>query len=376
MRTVPILMAATAVGAVVVSLSVTEARPRWAVVMRGLDNPRGLTFTRIRNNHTSHAGDDRGGWALYVAEAGKGGPGPCAMLRDQMQCAGATGAVSRYYRGRQERIVTGLPSYALSTPPPLSGVGATGPNDVSFADGKGYVAIGLGTPIRYQFGEGFGWIVRFRDDGRWFFDTDVASYEEEANPDGAIAESNPYGLLNGAGRRIVVDAAGNTLLRLQSPRRISTIAVFPSRVQERGTDAVPNSVAVGPDGAYYVGELTGAPFVPGTANVWRVVPGRAPQVYCEGFSFIIDLDFDQHGNLYVLEHTSAPYPMGAGTLYRVARNCRRTPVVTGLSNPTSVTIGPDGNAYISNRATWPAIGEVIRVDLPGRRDEEHDKERE
>jgi len=29
---------------------------------------------------------------------------------------------------------------------------------------------------------------------------------------------------------------------------------------------VPTSVAVGPDGAYYVGELTGFPVVPGAAN--------------------------------------------------------------------------------------------------------------
>ena len=98
---------------------------------------------------------------------------------------------------------------------------------------------------------------------------------------------------------------------------ISTIAIFPSRAQGRSTDAVSNSVARGPDGAFYVGELTGVPFVPNTSNVYRVVPGRQPEVYCSGFSFILDLDFDQHGNLYVLEHTSAPFPTGPGTLYRL-----------------------------------------------------------
>jgi streptogramin lyase len=62
--------------------------------------------------------------------------------------------------------------------------------------------------------------------------------------------------------------------------------------------------------------------------------------------------------------------MGPGTLYRVGRKCSRKPVVTGLSNPTSVAIGPDGNAYISNRGTSPAIGEVIRFDLPGGHDKD------
>jgi hypothetical protein len=368
MRTLRILVTATALGAVLMVLAVpTQAQLGW-VIMSGLDNPRGLTFDRVgeADDHDNGRGSAHGNgrdWALYVAEAGKGGTSRCAMIRGAIQCVGATGAVSRYYRGHQQRVVTGLPSYAGT-----NGVGATGPHDVSFAGGRGYVTIGLGGPLtpdamRALVGEEFGWIVRFRSNGRWSFDTDVASYEMSANPGGGPQDSNPYGLLEGAGRGIVVDAGGNSLLRVSSSRRISTIAVFPSRAQGRSTDSVSNSVAVGPDGAYYVGELTGAPFVPETANVWRVVPGQAPQVHCSGFNFIIDLDFDRRGNLYVLEHSSAPFPAGPGTLYRVGTDCSQTAVITGLTNPTSVAIGPDGDAYISNFGTSPASGQVIRVDL-------------
>ena len=53
----------------------------FTVVMTGLDNPRGLAF------------GENG--ALYVAEAGRGGDGPCAVLRGQTVCAGRTGAVTR-----------------------------------------------------------------------------------------------------------------------------------------------------------------------------------------------------------------------------------------------------------------------------------------
>ena len=336
------------------------ATPPVAVVMTALDNPRGLAF-----------GDDG---ALYVAEAGTGGPGPCAMIRGALQCVGTTGAVSRYHHGSQERVVTGLPSYAPST-----GAGATGPHDVSFANGRGYVTIGLSGPLspvemRKLVGDDFGWIVRFRPHGSWAFDTDVASYEQEANPGGGPLDSNPYGLLKGAGRRIVVDAGGNALLRVSFGRHISTIAIFPSRAQGRDTDAVPNAVARGRDGAYYVGELTGTPFMPETANVWRVVPGREPRRYCSGFNFIIDLDIDRRGNLYVLEYSSAPFPMGPGTLYRVGRDCSRSQVITDLMNPTSVVIGPDGDAYISNFGTSPATGEVIRVHLGDGGDDEDDKD--
>ena len=331
MQTLHRLMAAAALSAVLLLFFTVPIRAQsdWRVIMRGLDNPRGLTFVRMgeddddhRGRHGRDAGDgaDDHGWALYVAEAGKGGPGPCAMIRGAQQCVGATGAVSRYHRGFQERVVTGLPSYA-----PSSGAGATGPHDVSFDDGRGYVTIGLGGPLspemmRGLVGDAFGWIVRFWHNGHWSFHTDVASYEQTANPAGGPLDSNPYALLKGAGRDIVVDAGGNSLLRVVSRRRIATLAVFPSRAQGRATDAVPNAVARGRDGAYYVGELTGAPFVPETANVWRVVPGREPQIYCAGFNFIIDLDFDRRGNLYVLEFTSEPFSMGPGTLYRVGRD--------------------------------------------------------
>ena len=323
------------------------------VVMSGLDNPRGLTFVQTAD----------GGWALYVAEAGKGGSGPCAMVRGAMQCAGDTGGVSRLQGGVQQRIVTGLPSYA-----PASGEGATGPHDVSFADGNGFVTVGLGGPLspiemRALFGPNFGWVMRFNNAGESVLDTDIATYEQVTNPGGEPPDSNPYGLLGGAGRGVVADAGGNALLAVSPTMEISTIAIFPSRAQGRSTDAVSNSVARGPDGAYYVGELTGVPFVPNSSNVYRVVPGQAPQVLCSGFSFILDLDFDRFGNLYVLQHTSAPFPTGPGTLYRIGADCSRTPVATGLSNPTSVAFGPDGNAYISHRGTSPALGEVIRIDL-------------
>jgi hypothetical protein len=372
---IPAAVLFVVVGAALGAARVAAApTPTGAVVMSGLDNPRGLTFARVEDDDDGHSG-----WALYVAEAGKGGTSRCALVRGETQCVGATGAVSRYWRGQQRRVVTGLPSYANS-----QGTGATGPHDVSFFDGKGYVTIGLGGPLtptatRALVGNEFGWIVRFTPSGRWSLDTDVASYEEQRNPDGGPADSNPYGLLAGAGRGIVVDAGGNSVLRASSPRRISTLAVIPARAQGRSTDAVPNSVARGRDGAYYVGELTGAPFVPGTANVWRVVPGQTPQVYCSGFSFILDLDFDRRGNLYVLEHTSAPFPLGPGTLYRVERDCSRVAVVTGLTSPTSVAIGPDGGAYISHRGTSAAIGEVLRFDIgapPGNDDDGDDNEEE
>jgi len=234
--------------------------------------------------------------------------------------------------------------------------------------------------LRTALGGKFGWLAQFDRGGNVNYEVDVSAYEGQANPDLGPVESNPYGLLAGAGKSIVADAASNSLLRVSSAGNISTLAVFPSRFYphagSRVTDSVPNAVALGSDGAYYVGELTGVPFLPGEANVWRVAPGGAPEVYCSGFSFITDLTFDRDGNLYVLENASGlggPFTGTPGQLLRVGRDCSRTPVATGLPAPTSVAIGPEGDAYISIFGTSAAIGEVVRVDL-GERDRHDDNE--
>src|SRR3954465_9076436 len=65
-------------------------------VMTGLANPRGLAW-----------GPDS---TLYVAEAGRGGTGPCMIILGSTECYGATGGVSRLWHGEQERIISDLPS--------------------------------------------------------------------------------------------------------------------------------------------------------------------------------------------------------------------------------------------------------------------------
>ena len=216
--------------------------PPGTVVMSNLENPRHLAF-----------GPEGG---LYVAEAGHGGAGPCIFIRGENQCAGPSGAVSVLWRGVQKRVVRGLPSYA-----PESGAGATGPHGVSLhGRGNAYVTVGLGgegDPIAFRaiMGDGFGRTVVFKPNGGWRYLDDLAAYEAEHNPDSSpVPDSNPYGILAGAGGRLVVDSGGNDLLRVRANGRISTVGVFPSRPQGRSTDSVPTAVAVGPDGAYYVGE--------------------------------------------------------------------------------------------------------------------------
>jgi hypothetical protein len=339
-------LAAALAATVLAAAAPASKRATATVVMSGLENPRGLAFGA------------KG--ALYVTEAGRGGTGPCVPLRGQPNCYGATGAISRLWNGKQERIVTGLPSL-------ISGTGeVTGPQDVVVANGGGLdVTIGLGMDPALRgalgaAGPSLGNLVHVRY-GKFSVLADVSGYERSHNPAGGPIDTNPFGLLAlSDGGWLVADAGGNDLLRVGADYSISTVATFPSRPQ-RPTDSVPTAVATGPGGSYYVGELTGVPFAPGSAQIYRVTPGSAPQVYLSGFTTIIGLGVDSAGNLWVLEHASTIGLSGPGILLKIAPDGTRTTVLGDLTRPSAVVLGPDGSVYVANKGVTPGGGEVLKV---------------
>jgi hypothetical protein len=70
-------------------------------------------------------------------------------------------------------------------------------------------------------------------------------------------------------------------------------------------DPVPTSVVRAPDGSLYVGQLTGFPFVPGAASVFRIPPGGgAPEVVASGFTLITDIALGEDGSIYVVEFST------------------------------------------------------------------------
>jgi hypothetical protein len=349
--------------------------------------------------------------------------------RGQM-CYGPTSAVTRIADGASERVLEGLPSVGAA--PEFAGISALAVNDdgslVLVTNLGADPAAREGFPPELA---NAGWLVNAAADGTLTPWVDVAAFEAANDPDaemGGEVDSNPYGITAVDDGYLVADAGGNDLLHVASDGTVSLVAVFPPRMHEfsaaalaamgpppegegapaegeapasspaAGAEApasaaaaeaapaasgppadamveipvqsVPTSVTVGPDGAYYVGELTGGPFPVGGASVWRVVPGEEPTEYATGFTSIMGLDFGPDGTLYVAElvheglmnvFAGTGAPVGA-VLSVPPGGGEPTVLATGeqLMALGGLDVDAEGSIYVSTGTLGPG-GTVVKI---------------
>ena len=209
--------------------------------------------------------------------------------------------------------------------------------------------------------------------GRVALVADTAEFETSVDPagDGDDEGSNPFDLarLNGH-RALIADAAGNSLLVADQQGSLDWVASFP---EQGGIQPVPTSVVVGPDGAYYVGELTGGPFPTGIFRVWRIEPGTrhadcgtspSCSIALSGLTAIIDLQFGPDGRLYVAQLDDAgvgAFEGGQGVGGSV-RRCNLTTgtceaVVTGIPILTAIAFRGD-TLWGASFALVPGLADV------------------
>ena len=358
---------ASAVSTTVVALTVVapnaSAQSDPKVIASGLDAPRHLTFSPDGT--------------LYVVEAGRGGPRPgnCADHPLGNFCFGFTGAVTRVSEtGADTRVLTGLPSIATEAEP-------LGPSDIQFTGNSKFVlSIGIGgsDTFREEFGDDgalLGTLVtgKLQKGGGITLLADVLANEAVANPEPEDIDSNPVGFVRQGDGYVLADAGGNAIVRVGHDGKITTMAVLPFDSAplpfppfiDIPTDPVPTSVVQGPDGAYYISQLTGFPFQPGDSDIWRLVPGGQPQIYASGLTNVTDLTFGPDGSLYAVEIASTGLldPTATGSLLRInAGTSDHDTVLGGLVAPYGVAVRGDA-AYVSTCAVCVGGGQVLKVGL-------------
>ena len=218
----------------------------------------------------------------------------------------------------------------------------------------------------------------------------LGKFERIVNPDDGEVDSNPFDVTAlGARRALIADAGANAVLVANLRGGVNWIATLPDELvptdnvktlsgcpsgpaeicelpDEIPAQGVATSVAVGPDGAYYVSELKGFPAPLGMSRIWRIEPGTR-HVHCDadvtdgpctlvadGFTSIVDLTFDSDGTAYVTELDEASWfavevatdKAEGGTVNTcdpTTWTC--TEAATGLTQPMAVAIN-DAGAFV------------------------------
>ncbi len=231
--------------------------------------------------------------------------------------------------------------------------------------------------------------------------------DSRCEPPGGFSDgphTNPYHLTALSGSEVLVaDAAGNSLLWAKTNGQIEVVATFTPVVDPVTGDPlvqfpldgetncpvepVPTAVAIGPDGAYYVGELTGTtadnfggqPTPDGLASVWRIEPGSrdvmCPSAQCtqviSGLNSVIDLEFGPDDHLYVVEYerhgflaTVAPdfgIPLAGGTVKRcdLGGTCQVIEGEAGdLLLPGAITFDKWDNLWLLDNVFAPTVRQI------------------
>jgi hypothetical protein len=151
---------------------------------------------------------------------------------------------------------------------------------------------------------------------------DLMAFESANDPDGPLGgdlESNPFGFDTRGGAILVADGGANDVLLVRS-------------------DAI-------------------------AAGVWKLLPGRHPQLVASGFTAITDMAVGRDGSLYVLQFATGPGLAQPGALIRVRPDGMREELAAGrLTAPTGLVLDRHA-AYVSNNGNQPHTREVLRIPL-------------
>jgi hypothetical protein len=265
--------------------------------------------------------------------------------------------------GVRTTFVGNLPSSQTS---PSLGSLISGVADVAFIDDTLYALLaGAGCSHGVQ-GVPNG-IIRVNPDRTWTLIADLSAFQMAnpvRNPEPGDFEPDGtwYSMIAVRGDLYAVEPNHGELDRITPDGQISRV----SDISANQGHIVPTAVAY--HGNFYVGNLKLFPIVPGSSKIFKINPAGQIKTVVEGLTTVLGVAFDHHERMYVLENTTVPgFPTpDTGRVVRVDHSGALEIIASGLSLPTAMTFGPDGNLYVSNVGFGPppiGLGQILRIQI-------------
>jgi DNA-binding beta-propeller fold protein YncE len=243
----------------------------------------------------------------------------------------------------------------------VSGVG-----DVAFI-GNTLYAIVSGAGCSHGLAGTSNGVLRVNPDGSTTMIADLSAFQKAhpvKNPelDDFEPDGTWYSMIAENGALYAIEPNHGELDSISPSGKISRVADI-SSVEGH---IVPTTLAF--DGTNFrVGNLDLFPIRDGASKVLQITPAGGVTTSLINFSVIVGVAYNARGQLFVLENTTGnqfPTP-GTGVVLRVDGKNTYTPIATGLSLPTAMTFGPDGNLYVSNNGFGfpPGQGQILKITL-------------